>query len=57
MCISVVEDHSTSLHDDDVELSNWECSICGKVFESNYILHYHILLEHSKYKRPPTGIG
>ena len=56
--VSVAEDNSTSLHDDDVvEPSNWKCTIYGKVFESRYILDYHILLEHSKYKRPPTGIG
>ncbi|HYZ96180.1 MAG TPA: hypothetical protein VE524_06210 [Nitrososphaeraceae archaeon] len=53
----MVEDKSASLHDDDAEPSNWKCTTCGKVFDSSYILDYHILLEHSKYKRPPTGIG
>jgi hypothetical protein len=35
----------------------WECSICGKVFESEYILNYHRLLEHSESKRPPIGVA
>jgi hypothetical protein len=35
----------------------WQCNICGKVFESWYILNYHKLLEHSQSKRPPIGIG
>ena len=41
----------------DMNAPNWKCIICGKVFESNYILNYHNLLEHSKYKRPPIGIS
>ena len=35
----------------------WQCNICGKVFESWYILNYHKLLEHSQFKRPPIGVG
>ncbi len=35
----------------------WQCNICGKVFESLYILNYHKLLEHSESKRPPIGVG
>ena len=35
---------------------NWECTICNKKFDSLYILNYHRLLEHSKYKRPPIGV-
>jgi hypothetical protein len=35
----------------------WQCNICGKVFESWYILNYHNLLEHSESKRPPVGVG
>jgi len=35
----------------------FECNICKKVFESLYIMNYHKLLEHSKSKRPPTGVG
>ena len=36
--------------------NNWECTICNKKFDSLYILNYHRLLEHSKYKRPPIGV-
>jgi hypothetical protein len=54
--------HSTTDDDDkkednDRDAPNWKCLVCGKVFESNYILNYHNLLEHSKYKRPPIGIS
>jgi tRNA(Ile2) C34 agmatinyltransferase TiaS len=37
--------------------NKWECDICSKIFDSLYILNYHRLLEHSKYKRPPIGVG
>jgi hypothetical protein len=37
--------------------NKWECDVCNKIFDSLYILNYHRLLEHSKYKRPPTGVG
>jgi tRNA(Ile2) C34 agmatinyltransferase TiaS len=37
--------------------NNWECDVCNKIFHSLYILNYHRLLEHSKYKRPPIGVG
>jgi hypothetical protein len=37
--------------------NKWECDICSKIFDSLYILNYHILLEHSKNKRPPIGVG
>ena len=55
----VKDDNSTDDNNDDdtgKELSV-KCTMCGKVFESNYILNYHNLLEHSKYKRPPIGIS
>jgi hypothetical protein len=52
----MVEGHSTA-YDGDGEFSNWKCVICGKVFENGYILNYPVLLEHSKYKRPPTGVS
>ena len=35
----------------------WRCNVCGKIFESQYILIYHKLLEHSKSKRPPIGVA
>jgi tRNA(Ile2) C34 agmatinyltransferase TiaS len=35
----------------------WECKTCGKIFQTEYILNYHKLLEHSQYKRPPVGVG
>jgi len=35
----------------------WKCNICGKIFETEYILNYHKLLEHSKSKRPPIGVA
>ena len=35
----------------------WECKTCGKVFQNEYILNYHKLLEHSQYKRPPIGVA
>ena len=34
-----------------------KCEICGKSFESEDMLNYHKLLEHSEHKRPPIGIG
>ena len=33
-----------------------DCEVCGKVFDSWYILNYHKLLEHSESKRPPIGV-
>ncbi len=38
-------------------ITRWKCKECNKNFESNFILNYHYLLEHSKYKRPPIGIS
>ena len=38
-------------------LNRWKCEVCNKIFDSLYILNYHRLLEHSKYKRPPIGVG
>ncbi len=35
----------------------WKCDVCGKSFESEDMLNYHKLLEHSEHKRPPIGIG
>lgn len=37
--------------------NKWRCNVCGKIFVSEYILNYHKLLEHSKSKRPPTGVA
>jgi len=37
--------------------NNWKCSLCDKIFDSLYILNYHIILEHSQYKRPPIGVA
>jgi hypothetical protein len=37
--------------------TKWECKICEKTFQSEYILNYHKLLEHSQFKRPPIGVG
>ena len=33
------------------------CEICGKVFETWYMLSYYKSLEHSQDKRPPTGVS
>ena len=35
----------------------FQCHVCTKIFDSLYILNYHILLEHSEFRRPPIGIG
>ena len=35
----------------------WECKICEKTFQSEYVLNYHKLLEYSEYKRPPIRVG
>jgi hypothetical protein len=37
--------------------NKWKCNVCGKIFDSQYILNYHQLLEHSESKRPPIGVG
>lgn len=37
--------------------NSWKCSVCDKVFDSLYILNYHIMLEHSTHKRPPIGVA
>jgi len=34
-----------------------KCEICGKIFETWYMLSYHKSVEHSLDKRPPTGIS
>jgi len=33
------------------------CEICGKVFETRYMLSYHKSVEHSQDKRPPIGVS
>jgi hypothetical protein len=35
----------------------WRCNYCGKNMESEYILNFHILLEHSKSARSPVGVA
>jgi hypothetical protein len=37
--------------------NKWKCNVCGKIFDNQYILNYHQLLEHSESKRPPIGVG
>ncbi|MDQ6866037.1 MAG: hypothetical protein M3044_19700 [Thermoproteota archaeon] len=37
--------------------NKWKCNVCHKIFDSQYILNYHKLLEHSEFKRPPIGIA
>ena len=37
--------------------NNGKCSLCDKVFDSLYILNFHIMLEHSTHKRPPIGVA
>ena len=34
-----------------------KCEICGKIFETWYMLSYHKSLEHSQDKRPPIGVS
>ena len=51
--MSTAEQHSTAVRKE----SRWECKTCRKDFQSEYILNYHNLLEHSQYKRPPIGVG
>jgi hypothetical protein len=48
---------STSDIEQSVVKNKWKCNVCGKIFDSQYILNYHQLLEHSESKRPPIGIG
>ena len=55
--MSVVKEGHSIADEDDRGPPAWKCIICGKVFENNFILNYHNLLEHSKYKRPPIGIS
>lgn len=33
------------------------CEICARIFETPQMLSYHMSVEHSEYKRPPTGIS
>jgi hypothetical protein len=51
--MSAAKQHSTDVREE----PRWECKTFRKVFQSEYILNYHKLLEHSQYKRPPTGVG
>ena len=37
--------------------NKWCCIKCGKNMESEYILNFHLLLEHSKSKRSPVGVA
>jgi len=32
------------------------CEICGRVFETSYMLSYHKSVEHSLGKRTPVGV-
>lgn len=51
--MSAAEQHSTAVEKE----PRWECKTCRKIFQSEYILSYHKLLEHSQYKLPPIGVG
>ena len=51
--MSVAHERSTAVDKE----QTWEFKICGKAFQSWYILNYHNLLEHSRCKRPPIGVG
>jgi hypothetical protein len=33
-----------------------ECEVCGKVFDSWYMLNYQKLLEHGEPKKTPMGV-
>lgn len=35
----------------------WRCNICGKNMESEYLLNFHVLLEHSESARSPVGVA
>ena len=35
----------------------FECSICKKLFDSLEVMNFQKQLEHSQFKRPPTGVG
>ncbi|HEY9493126.1 MAG TPA: hypothetical protein VIP56_14145 [Nitrososphaeraceae archaeon] len=49
---------NTTINIEESEAGNkWKCNVCNKEFDSLYILNYHKILEHSKSKRPPIGIG
>ena len=49
---------NTTINIEESAASNkWKCNVCNKEFDSLLILNYHKLLEHSKSKRPPIGIG
>lgn len=51
--MSAAEQHSTAVEKE----PRWECKTYRKVFQSEYMLNYHKLLEHSRYKRPSIGVG
>gem|GEM_PF-1466343 len=35
----------------------WCCNICGVNMESEYLLNFHVLLEHSESARSPVGVA
>ena len=49
---------NTTINIEESEAGNkGKCNVCDKEFDILLILNYHKLLEHSKSKRPPIGIG
>ena len=38
-------------------ICRWKCNLCNLILESEYILNYHKLLEHSESRRPPVGVA
>ena len=48
--MSVTEEQSTASVGRTVN-DKRECEVCGKVFDSWYILNYHILLEHCRIEK------
>ena len=52
MQMSIAEQSAYTPHPKKVK-----CEICGKIFETWYMLSYHKSLEHSQDKRPPIGVS
>jgi len=41
----------------EVKPKKLRCEICARIFETPEMLSYHISVEHSQDRRPPTGIS
>jgi hypothetical protein len=41
----------------EVKQKKLRCELCGTIFETPETLSYHMSVEHSRDRRPPTGIS